>query len=327
MNPSCLLLSDEMDRANGAEIDAIAADCARGLQRLPLSAVDADPARLAAVTGAWYSRDLFTGGGPTTPSPATLRFFERADAAPRLAWLHVMSAGTDLPMYRRAHERGVRLTTSTGVTAVPIAQTAVAAVLAHARGFPGWLDAQRRGDWAPRYGAASPADLGGQTAVIVGLGPIGLEIARLLRAVGLHTIGVRQREEACEGVDETRVYADLDALLPRCDWLILCCPLTPLTHGLVDAARLAQLPAHARVINVGRGPVLQEAALVDAIRAGRLAGAYLDVFEHEPLPADSPLWTLPGVWLSPHNSASSQGNPARDVQRFMQALRGWLQAG
>jgi phosphoglycerate dehydrogenase-like enzyme len=324
MTPPCLLLSDEMDRANGAAIDAIAADCARPLRRLALSAVDADPTRLDAVTGAWYSRDLFTGGGPTTPSPGTLRFFERIDAALRLSWLHVMSAGTDLPMYRNALARGVGLTTSTGVTAQPIAQTAVAAVLAHARGFPGWLDAQRRGEWAPRYGAASPADLGGQTAVIVGLGPIGLEIARLLRAIGLRTVGVRQRDEACDGVDATHVYADLDALLPGCDWLILCCPLTPVTHGLVDAARLARLPAHARLINVGRGPVVAQAALVEALRTGRLAGAYLDVFEHEPLPADSPLWTLPGVWLSPHNSASSLGNGARDVERFLQSLRDWL---
>ena len=332
MTDEALLLSDHADRTLGERIDAIARDCAVRLERIALGSLadvtePAAAARLARVTCAWFSRDVFVGdgtGGPSLPSRLSIDFFARVDAAPALRWLHVMSAGTDLPPYRPALARGVRLSTASGTTAVPIAQTVVAAVLGHARGVPGWLDAQRRRTWAPRVGAASPPDLVGQTATIVGMGPIGRETARLLRAIGLVTVGVRRGSEPLPDVERTLTYTELDTVLPTTDWLILCCPLSPQTRGLVDAARLARLPSHARVINVGRGPVVDERALAEALGAGRLAGAYLDVFEHEPLPTDSPLWDLPNVWLSPHNAAASLGNVGRDIDLFLANLGRWL---
>lgn len=328
MSRQVLLLSDPMNERVAPRIAAIASEAGAELATMPLSAASAGAGGpLAEVTCAWYSRDLL-GSGPRQPGGPTERFFAAVDRAPGLQWLHVMSAGTDMPAYRASIERGVRITTASGVTARPIAQAVVGALLSHARGVPHWLDAQRRGEWAPRLGDAVPRDLDEQVAVVVGLGPIGREVARLLRAIGLRrVVGVRQRAEPMDGVDETITYDRLDAVLPDCDWLVLCCPLSDTTRRLVDARRLALLPARARVINVGRGPVLDEAALADALRDGRLAGAYLDVFEHEPLAPDSPLWTLPGVWLSPHNSAASSGNARRDVEVFLSNLRAWLGGG
>jgi phosphoglycerate dehydrogenase-like enzyme len=249
------------------------------------------------------------------------------DAAPKLRWLHVCSAGLDLPQYQPSLARGVRVTGSGGAAAVPIAQTAAAAVLAQSRGFDHWLAAQSSGRWAPLTGTARPRELHSLRALIVGTGPIGQEIARLLRAVGMHTTGVPRQATPAPGFDETLPLGRLDEALPRSDWLILALPLSPDTQGLIDARRLALLPPGARLANVARGELLDEPALVDALARGRLAGAYLDVFGVEPLPADSPLWSMPGVWITPHNSAASQGHEARVVERFVHELRRWLAAG
>jgi D-2-hydroxyacid dehydrogenase (NADP+) len=113
--------------------------------------------------------------------------------------------------------------------------------------------------------------------------------------------------------------------LPRADWLLLACPLTPETRNLIDARRLALLPRHAGLINVSRGEVVDEAALTTALAAGALKGAYLDVFTHEPLTPESPLWSLPNVVLSPHNSATSTGNQGRGAEIFLRNLEAYLQ--
>jgi phosphoglycerate dehydrogenase-like enzyme len=122
-------------------------------------------------------------------------------------------------------------------------------------------------------------------------------------------------------VDEMRAPEELAALMPRADWLVLACPLTPETRGLVDAKLLAALPKTARVINVGRGEIVDEPALIEALRSGALAGAYLDVFQKEPLPADSPLWDLPNVLVTPHNSIASAGNQQRIYDIFVQNMQ------
>lgn len=166
-----------------------------------------------------------------------------------------------------------------------------------------------------------PRDLAGQTAVIVGLGHIGREIARLARALGLKVIGVRRSALAPgDPVDELCPPSRLAEIAPRADWLILACPLTEQTRGMVDAALLARLPRNARLINIARGEIVDESALVEALRTRRLAGAYLDVFEHEPLPQDSPLWDLPNVIVSPHNSSAASGNDARIFEIFLENL-------
>ena len=251
------------------------------------------------------------------------QFFSAARKAPRLRWMHVFNVGVDHPIFEEMLGRGVRLTTSAGSTAVPIAQTAIMGVLALDRGFPRWLAAQRDRRWDPERGLP-PADLRGQTAVIVGLGRIGAEIARLARVLGLKVVGIhRGPRGAADPVDELHPPAALAGLLPRCNWLILACPLTPETRGLIGAAALARLPRGARVINVARGEIVDEPALTEALRGGQLAGAYLDVFAAEPLPPESALWNLPNVLVTPHNSAAAAGNEQRVLELFLDNLDRW----
>lgn len=274
---------------------------------------------------AFYSRDVWEGCDKTFINVPTRIFFEVVDRADRLRWLQVTSAGADLPMYRPSLARHVRVTTSSGSNAEPIAQTVIACVLSLARGLPHWLAAQRNREWSPLRGAQQPHDLRGQTAVIVGTGPIGREIARLLHAVGLRTVGVRRSAQHTAPFDEVTTYGRIDHVLPRADWLVIACPLTEATAGLVDARRLALLPPGARFVNIARGEIVEEPALIAALRDGRLAGAYLDVFAVEPLPVDSPLWTLPNVVVTPHNASASDGNHVRGVEIFLRNLDAYLQ--
>ncbi|CAB3636490.1 oxidoreductase [Achromobacter marplatensis] len=124
----------------------------------------------------------------------------------------------------------------------------------------------------------------------------------------------------------TVTYKDLAGLLPGADWLVLACPLTPATRELVDRQALAALPAHASIVHVARGHVIDEAALIEALAAGRLGGAFLDVFQQEPLPPESPLWTLENTIVTPHSAGFSDGNRARVRGLFLANLRRWTQA-
>ncbi len=255
------------------------------------------------------------------------RFLGSLRNAPNLAWLHLGHAGTDAPVFGEIYRAGARLSNSSGTAAVPIAQSAIAGLLMLARGFPQWGELQRRHEWEETDPARAPHDLDQQRLLVLGLGAIGNEIARLARAIGLHVTGVR-RSPAREGdhVDELRPPTELADLLPATDWLAIACPLTEETRGLIDREMLAQLPDGARVLNVARGPIVDEAALIDELRRGRLGGAYLDVFEVEPLPAESPLWDLPNVVISPHDSSSSRGNEARTNDLFLRNLEAYARS-
>ena len=315
---TALLVSHQLHARCGTRIVEAAARCG---VRAQLIALPPDPAarlpdaECGRLEAAFFSGDVFPDH--------SRQFFSAARKASRLNWLHVFNAGVDHPIYTEMLERGVRLTASAGSTAVPIAQTAIMGLLALARGFPRWLVAQRSHQWNPER-TNPPRDLRGQTAVVLGLGRIGTEIARLARVLGLTVIGVRRGPRRAEDpVDELHPPGALPGLLPRCDWLIIACPLTPETRGLIDAGLIAALPRGARVINVARGEIVAEQALIEALRSGHLAGAYLDVFETEPLPQDSPLWDLPNVLVTPHNSAAAAGNDERVLAIFLENLGRW----
>ncbi len=177
----------------------------------------------------------------------------------------------------------------------------------------------------PLARGAEPRDLAGQTALVVGTGPIGQEIGRLCRAFGLRAVGVRRDATAGlpPGFDEVSSFAGLPSALPRADWLVLACPLTATTRGLVDAEALALLPPGAHLVNVARGGVVVEADLLAALRSGHVAGAFLDVFAAEPLPPDSPFWDLPNVVVSPHSAAASDGLAGRVAAVFCENLGRW----
>ena len=250
---------------------------------------------------------------------------DTAKAATNLRWANFVSTGIDQhPFLPALHERKVRLTTSAGSNGEPVGHTAVCGLLMLARNFPRWLTAQRERRWDPARMPHFPRDLPGQTALIVGLGSIGSEIARLARALGLKVIGVRRSpQRPGDPVDELHPPQKLAELLPRADWLIIASPLTAETRGMINADLLARLPQGARIINIGRGEIIDETAMIEALRSGHLGGAYLDVFEKEPLPTESPLWDLPNVLISPHNSAAASGNDERVYQMFLANLEHW----
>lgn len=250
-------------------------------------------------------------------------FFEAVAQASNLKWVQVFNAGIDSGVFQAMLQRGVRISTSSGSTAKPIAQTAIGAMLMLARPFLRWGEAQRRHAWEPlREGL--PPDLDGQTMVVLGVGAIGNEIARLAQAIGLHVIGVRRSAATPEDhVDEMVQSSRLLDVLPRADWLALACPLTDETRRAINAEAFAALPRGARLLNIARGEVVDEAALIAALETGHLGGAYLDVTAKEPLPADSPLWGMPNVIISPHNSAASAGNEGRVVAYFLENVRRW----
>ncbi len=291
----------------------------------PVIAAQAHGNEPADVDVAFISRDvtgLSTKHRVLEPLEA---FYVTLRRSPKLAWVHVHSAGADRPIFGELKARGVRVTTSSGANAQVVAQTALAAILSLAREFPRLFDAQQARTWTPLIGGLLPRDLAGQTAVIVGWGPIGQTLAGYLRVLGLNVIAVRSAATPpAEGV-ETYAFEDLARIAGRADWLVLACPLSDRTRGLVDARVLAAMAPHARLVNVARGEIVAEADLIDALRAKTLAGAYLDVFEHEPLDAESPLWTLPNAFVTPHSAGHSDGNEARVDRIFLDYLRQWRQ--
>jgi phosphoglycerate dehydrogenase-like enzyme len=226
-------------------------------------------------------------------------------AVDALRWVHTASAGVDRLTFPGLLESPVTLTNSRGVFDAPMAEYVLGLVLAMAKDLPGTLAAQARREW--RHRETEP--IAGRCAVVVGGGPIGRAIARLLAAVGMEVELVGRRE-----------FGELPALLPRADWLVLAAPLTDATRGMLDATALARLRPNARVINVGRGALVVEPDLVDALQAGRIAGAALDVFAQEPLPGDSPLWQHPGVLVSPHMSGDLIGWRESLVEVFVDNL-------
>ena len=274
-----------------------------------------DDAIAARAEAAYFSDDVFP--------EFSKQFFSATRKASGLKWLQVFNAGVDHPVFATILERGVRLTTSSGSSAEPIAQTAITGMLYLARNFPRSTAGQRNRKWGLLRPHEFPRDLRGQAMLIYGLGRIGSEIARLAHCLGLHVIGVRRNAARSAHVDEVHTPDKLAELMPKCDWLVIACPLTDETRGTVNAALLAKLPRGGRVINISRGEIVDEPALIAALQSGRLAGAYLDVFAQEPLPPESPLWDMQNVVVTPHNSAASAGNEARINAIFLDNLKRW----
>ena len=314
-----LLMSHACHAMFGAELAAALARLSLPMDLLVLPAdkdARAAEADVARIEVAFFSQDVFPHH--------SRQFFSAVRKAPHLKWLHAFNVGVDHPIYAELLERGVRVTTSAGTTAAPIAQTALTAMLMLSRGFPHWQKAQREHRWDPVRLQQSPRDLPGQTVLVLGMGHIGAAFSRLAKALGLHVIGVRRGpRKADDPVDEMHAPDQLDKLLPRADWLMLACPLTPETRAVFNAQRLALLPKGAHILNVARGECIDEPAMTAMLQDGRLAGAYLDVFAKEPLPQDSPLWSMPNVLVTPHNSTSAIGNERRVFDLFTQNLERW----
>jgi len=267
------------------------------------------------------------------------------ELAPNVRWIQATSAGIGQFVRRygyAARMRDIVFTTASGVHAPPLAEFAVLSMLMHARRIPHVVRAQAERRWERFAGT----DLEGRTVLVVGLGRIGRAVARRARAFGMHVVGVRREggggagpapfhdaprnwpggsvAAADEDAHEIHTPDALPGLLPRADFLVLVAPHTDETEGMIAAAELAALPRGAAVVNIGRGALVDEPALVEALRSGHLGGAYLDVFADEPLPADSPLWAMPNVLVSPHSASTSDRENRRITDLFLDNLRRWL---
>jgi phosphoglycerate dehydrogenase-like enzyme len=246
---------------------------------------------------------------------------------PRLRWIHATSAGAGEQVRTAGLPAGalkrVTVTTSSGVHAVPLAEFAILGLLAMAKELPRFVEGQRAKAWPEVHRPLR--ELSGQTLFLVGLGEIGREVARLGKALGMRTVGFRRTEgPPPEWVDEVHGPQRLAELAGRADAMVVSLPMTEQTAGLVDRATIERLPASCIFVNVGRGGVVDEPALIDALRDRRIAGAVLDVFATEPLPADSPLWTLPNVLVTPHAAALSARENERITELFSDNLRRYL---
>ncbi|MDT0443282.1 D-2-hydroxyacid dehydrogenase [Streptomyces johnsoniae] len=240
-------------------------------------------------------------------------------ARPR--WVHTASAGVDRLLFPELLASDTVLTNARGVFDRPIAEYVAGLVLAMAKDFRHSWNVQRERRWQHR----ETEKVFGSRAVVVGSGPIGRRIGTTLRALGV-TVDLVGRTAREADADFGRVHAggDLPALLPTADWVVCAAPLTPQTEGMFDAAAFALMKPTARFLNVGRGGHVVEDDLVAALRAGRLAGAALDVFAEEPLPADSPLWDLPELIVSPHMSGDTHGWRDDLADQFQDNFDRWL---
>ena len=247
-------------------------------------------------------------------------------ASKSVKWIQVISSGVgQLPFVPALYARGVKIASATGSNAEPVAQTGFTGLLMLARGFPGYVQGQHKHEWRPMRGAALPHDLRGQTVLIIGVGAVGTVFASYARAFGLKVIGVRRSPiKPDDPVDELHPPSRLRELLTRADWVVITCPLTTETQNLIDADAFKRMPRGARLINIARGEVVDEAALIGAIQSGHLAGAVIDSFRQEPLPMDSPLWDLPNVIITPHNASASRGNEKRCADMFIANFGHWV---
>ena len=280
------------------------------------------------------------GDGDTRPSAEAMAAVRDADAyfgfgmppalfaeGPQLRWIHSAAVGIASLLYPALVESPVLLTNSAGIMGAPIAEHVIGGLLYLVRGFDAAVALQREGRWdkAPFVAPGAPVrELGRCRVLIVGAGGIGSAIAERLAAFGCRVTGTRRHpgREVPPGFAAIHAPGELERLLPESDVVILSVPHTPETRGLLTAERLDLLPRGAIIVNVARGALLDEAALVQRLRDGRLRGAVLDVFSSEPLPGDSPLWHLSQVLLTPHVSAvSPEGFWERGLGLFLDNWR------
>jgi D-2-hydroxyacid dehydrogenase (NADP+) len=229
--------------------------------------------------------------------------------AKKLKFIQSISSGMDQYSREQLAARQVRLASAAGVNARAVAEHALALMLAVARRLPEARDNQHKKMWRGMIGdlAEREDEIGGKTLLVVGMGRIGSHLARLAKAFDMKVIGIRRDPgQGANGADEIHAMGDLVKLAPQADFVALTCALTPETTGLMSAAAFAALKPSAVFVNVARGKVADEAALIETMKAGKIWAAALDVTAEEPLPASSPVWTMPNVFITPHTAGETR---------------------
>jgi phosphoglycerate dehydrogenase-like enzyme len=258
---------------------------------------------------------------------STLRAAQFA-VAKKLKWVHSTSAGVGQLMYPELRDSGVIVTNASGIFSVPMAEHTIGLLLALARNFPDTLRQQEREVWSQQELWDKPqhlTELNGTILLIVGYGSIGREVGQRAHALAMRVWGVtRSGKGDATHAEKIVAASELENVLPEADFVVLCAPETTETKSLIGAEHLARMKRGARLINVGRGSLLNEAAFIAALKSGQLGGAAIDVTETEPLPAASPLWHAPNLFISPHTSAVSDRLWHRETNLLMELLARWF---
>ena len=247
------------------------------------------------------------------------------ELAPKVRWVQTTSAGVG-PLVQRLglQDSHLIVTTASGIHAQPLAEFVFAALLYHTKELGRLIEEQRTHQWHRFAGV----ELAGRTMAIIGPGRIGREIARLAGAFRMRVVAMGRDGDpsraASLGVDRLYSREDLHLMLAEADCLVVCAPLTPETEDLLGAAEFAALKPGAVFVNIGRGAIVDEQALLRGLREGRIAFAALDVFREEPLPADSPFWDMPNVLINPHSASTVATENAKLTELFVQNLGHYL---
>jgi D-2-hydroxyacid dehydrogenase (NADP+) len=248
--------------------------------------------------------------------------------AKKLKWLHSTAAGVAQLMYPELRDSGIVVTNPSGIFSVPMAEHTMGLLVALARNFPDCVRYQDDSHWGQQDlwdKSQHLTELNGKLLLIVGYGSIGRELARRAHAFDMRVWGVTRSGKGDANYAEKIVpVAELDEVLPEADYVVVAAPETAETAQLMNAARIAKMKRGARLINVGRGSLLDEAALLRALASGALAGAALDVAATEPLPPDSPLWKAPNLFITPHTSGVSDRLWLRQADILVQLLERWF---
>jgi phosphoglycerate dehydrogenase-like enzyme len=248
--------------------------------------------------------------------------------ARKLKWIHSTAAGVAQLMYPELRRSGVVVTNVSGVHTIPMAEHILGMIIAMARCFPDALCYQLQGRWAQQEiwdAPVRPRELQGQLLVIVGFGAIGKELARRVQPLGMRIWGVTRSGSGDARLAERILPApQIDAALSEADYVVLAAPETPETYHLIGARQLEVMKPSSYLINVARGSLVDEAALIAALERRTIAGAALDVTETEPLPPDSPLWKLDNVFITPHVSSASESLWDRQTDLLLENLERWF---
>ncbi|HZS00624.1 MAG TPA: D-2-hydroxyacid dehydrogenase [Chloroflexota bacterium] len=237
---------------------------------------------------------------------------------PKLRWIHVMGAGVDGDLTPQVVASDIVVTRTRGLHNLPVSEWVMLQLLAVTKRLPELVLAQHEHQWHP---VEVPVTIQGRTMGIVGYGEIGQTLAVRARAFGLRVVGTRRHPQPAAELDAVYPPSELERLLEQSDYVVILTPLTSETRGLIGEAQLRRMKPDAWLINVARGEVIQEEPLLRALRENWIAGAALDVFPHEPLPADSPLWQLPNVLITPHNGGVRHPNfSAEALNQFLDNL-------
>jgi phosphoglycerate dehydrogenase-like enzyme len=253
---------------------------------------------------------------------------EQFACAHELEWIHSTAAGVSQLMYPALRDSGVVVTNPSGIFSVPMAEHTMGMILALARNFPDAVRFQDRAKWAQQDLWDQPqhlTEVNGSLLLVVGFGSIGRELAKRADAFGMRVWGVTRSGKG-DSAHAQRILpaARLDEALPHADYIVMAAPDTAETKHLIGAGQIALTKRGARLVNIGRGSLLDEAALVSALKCGQLGGAALDVTSVEPLPADSALWKAPNLFLTPHTSGVSDRLWQRQTELLLRLLEEWF---